>query len=213
MEAHPPENVHSPDADAKEIPPLATRPLLDNIEQTERTLRRRSDFDANKTAILEAMTRVQSKLEMVKQRKLDTLLCTRPAHARHSRRKRKRTRHAPAAPTSASGPLTTNTVVNLSGVSLSEAELSLLSKGLSLCPTPPTLDTFQMEIDLEDLYRRLRLKEFFYDSESDGESPQPQPDPFKPRKKRWTPAKNRVPALEAYIQAIGDGVQAAPPKR
>ena len=68
-----------------------------------------------------------------------------------------------------------------------------------------------MEMDLEDFYRRLCLKEFFYDSDSDEECPQP--EPFKPKKKRWTPPKNRVLALEAYIQAIQEGTQITPPRR
>ena len=40
------------------------------------------------------------------------------------------------------------TVVNLSNTNLSDAEISLLSKGLSFCPTPPRLDTTQIGDDL-----------------------------------------------------------------
>lgn len=48
--------------------------------------------------------------------------------------------------------------------------------------------------------------EFFYDSEeSDGE--EYQPNPFRRRKKRWTPPKNREPALESYIQAFNEGMK------
>ena len=35
-----------------------------------------------------------------------------------------------------------------------------------------------------------------------------QPEPFNPRRRRWSPVKNREPALEAYIQAVSEGVQA-----
>ena len=41
---------------------------LYNIEQAERTLLRRSNFDTNKMAILGAMTRMQSELELRKKR-------------------------------------------------------------------------------------------------------------------------------------------------
>jgi len=41
-----------------------------------------------------------------------------------------------------------STVVNLSGVPLSTAQTSLLSKGLSFCPTPPRLQTVQLENEL-----------------------------------------------------------------
>ena len=59
---------------------------------------------------------------------------------------------------------------------------------------------------MEDFYRRLRLKEFFYDSEeSDGE--EYQPNPFRRRKKHWSPPKNREPALESYIQILNEGVK------
>ena len=99
-----------------------------------------------------------------------------------------------------------HTVVNLSEIQLSPAEVTLLSKGLSFCPTPPQLDTFQLQNDLEDFYRRLRLREFFYDSEeSDGE--EYQSNPFRRRKKRWTPPKNREPALESYIQVLNESVK------
>ena len=59
--------------------------------------------------------------------------------------------------------------------------------------------------------RHLRLKEFFYDSEeSDGE--EYQPNPFRRRKKCWTPTKNREPALESYIQALNKCEGVAPPE-
>ena len=94
-----------------------------------------------------------------------------------------------------------NTVINLSGVPLSEAESSLLDKGLSFCPTPPHMNTFQLQYDLTMFYRRLRLREYFYDEESLVNDRDTQHNPFRLRNKRWMPAKNREPALEAYIQA------------
>ena len=183
--------------------------LHGEIEKRERSLRRRSDFSTTKAAISVTITRAREELEERKQRKLDRLFRSRPPHVRRSRRKRK-TRHAPTTATPSVQP-DRNTVVNLSNVPLSEAEESLLSRGLSFCPTPPKLDDFSLENDLEDFYRRLRLREYFHNSDSEEENPQPKP--FKPKNRRWTPAKNREAALEAYIQAVGEKVHERPPQR
>ena len=51
--------------------------------------------------------------------------------------------------------------VNLSKYQPSQAEISVLSKGLNFCPTNK-LDQIQLCGDLETFFRRLRLKEFFH---------------------------------------------------
>ena len=38
-----------------------------------------------------------------------------------------------------------NTVVNISNVPLSDSEISLLSRGLSFCPKPSSIDIFQIK--------------------------------------------------------------------
>ena len=93
----------------------------------------------------------------------------------------------------------TNTVVNLSSSSLTDAEHTLLSKGLNFCPTPPKVDQVMLSQDLTEYYRRLRLTEFFFDSGSSKE------EPFRV-KSTWVPPKNRVPALETYVQAVSSQV-------
>ncbi|CAJ0923305.1 unnamed protein product [Ranitomeya imitator] len=55
---------------------------------------------------------------------------------------------------------TSNLVINISGYTLSPAELDILQKGLSFCPTP-IWDSFQLERDLQRLYRLVRLKTHF----------------------------------------------------
>ena len=99
-----------------------------------------------------------------------------------------------------------STVVNISDVQLSPTEVTLLSKGVTFCPTPPKLDTFQLQNDLDNFHRRLRLKEFFYDSEDSDEEAY-QPTPFRQKKRKWTPPKNREPALESYIQTVTENVK------
>ncbi|CAJ0954330.1 unnamed protein product [Ranitomeya imitator] len=60
-------------------------------------------------------------------------------------------------------PLTGETpdlVINISDYLLSPAELTVLQKGLSFCPTP-AWDSFQLEKDLERFFRTVRLKTHF----------------------------------------------------
>ena len=50
------------------------------------------------------------------------------------------------------------TVINLSNVQLSEAEIKLLSRGLTFVPTPQCINWSEIQADIEDFARRLRLK-------------------------------------------------------
>ncbi len=52
-------------------------------------------------------------------------------------------------------------VVNLSSKTLPPEAISLLDKGLSFCPTPRNLDTEKLTLELNEFYRRVRLREFF----------------------------------------------------
>ena len=54
-----------------------------------------------------------------------------------------------------------DTVINLSNVQLSEAEIKLLSRGLTFVPTPQRINWSEIQADIDDFARRLRLKEFF----------------------------------------------------
>ena len=56
--------------------------------------------------------------------------------------------------------------MNLSHRTLSEVEISLLSKGLKFSPTPTDLGKAQLKADLDVFKRRMRLRWFFRDSES-----------------------------------------------
>ena len=64
-------------------------------------------------------------------------------------------------------PETPNTVVNLSGVALGEAEINLLSTGLSFCPTPRQMKKEEILDDVEKFFRQLRVKEFFQEEEEE----------------------------------------------
>ena len=58
----------------------------------------------------------------------------------------------------------TSIVVNLSGVALSDDEISLLSKGLTFCPVSRHINEMVLD-DLESYFRCLHLKEFFADQD------------------------------------------------
>jgi hypothetical protein len=52
-------------------------------------------------------------------------------------------------------------VVNLSSKPLNSAESSLLFKGLNFCLNPPKINVRELDEDLDQFARRLRIKEYF----------------------------------------------------
>ena len=66
-------------------------------------------------------------------------------------------------------PEDTTLLVNLSEEDLSMEEKTLLSKGLTFCPTPTQLDENQFLDDLKSFFRLLRLKELFLDPREEEE--------------------------------------------
>ena len=97
--------------------------------------------------------------------------------------------------------VTTNTVVNLSSVELSDSDKKLLSKGLNFCPRPKTYNVFEVEKDLDAFARRLRLKEMFADSHNtDSATPTEEQLKFRPKSSFNPPEQSHT--LEAFITAI-----------
>ena len=103
-----------------------------------------------------------------------------------------------------------NYVVNLSSVDLSEAEIKLLSKGLSFCPTPRKVDWIELRADAEDFSCRLRLKEYFHGCESSQYISDP--NPFK-KKSTWTPNKDRDLGLELFVQLLKNDILNSKPSK
>ena len=101
-------------------------------------------------------------------------------------------------------------MVNLSTVDLSEAEVKLLSKGLSFCPTPQKIDWIELKADVEDFSPRLRLKEYFHGRESSNYVSDP--NPFK-KKNSWTPNKDRDLGLELFIQLLKSDILNTKPSK
>ena len=92
------------------------------------------------------------------------------------------------------GKFVSKNVVNLSNRELTEAEVSVLSKGLKFCPTAREINRAKVKEDLEQFGRRLRLKWFFRDEEKDFST-----NPF--RKKSSFNPKHDV-AIEMYLSVI-----------
>ena len=91
-------------------------------------------------------------------------------------------------------------VVNLSKRHLTEAEISLLSKGLKFCPTPERIDVYNVRKDIRDYIRRIRLREYFYcEDDVDGDFSEM---PALRTKSTWCPERNREMAIEAYVEAL-----------
>ena len=86
-------------------------------------------------------------------------------------------------------------VVNLSKRYLTEAEVSLLLKGLKFCPTPDRIEVYNVRKDIRDYIRRIRLREYFYcEDEVDGDFSEM---PAFRTKSTWCPERNREMVIEA----------------
>ena len=62
-----------------------------------------------------------------------------------------------------------NVFVNLSSKPLNLVESSLLSKGLNCCPNPPKLNVRELDEDLDQFARRLRIKEYVHSKKETSE--------------------------------------------
>ena len=76
------------------------------------------------------------------------------------------------------GFLEPENVVNLYNRKFSRAEISLLSKGLRFCPTPNSVDKWDIKEDLENSGRILRLKWHYRNDKQTFD-----PNPFRPKSK------------------------------
>ena len=89
-------------------------------------------------------------------------------------------------------------------VVLSDAEKSLLSKGLNFVPTTPLADAFQNETDLQQFFRRLLLKAFFHGKDNDNFDSSDDTSLFSKfhhKKSNFTPKASWFPVLEKYFRS------------
>ena len=92
------------------------------------------------------------------------------------------------------GKFVSKNVVNLSKKVLTEAEVSVLSKGLKFCPTAKEIDRAKIKEDLEKFGRRLRLKWYYRNEEQEFST-----NPFR-KKSSFNPKHDA--AIEVYLSVI-----------
>ena len=88
-------------------------------------------------------------------------------------------------------------VLNLSSVSLTPSQIQILSKGLKFTPTPQR-NLPEMEKDIKDFNRKLRLVEFFLENP---ELDTPDSSLVK-SKSNFCPPQNRNSTLESVIKFL-----------
>ena len=90
-------------------------------------------------------------------------------------------------------------VLNMSSKNLSAHEKEVLQFGIKFSPYPSTVNTFQCLKDMRAFNRRMRLREFFIDSEKCEEE-----EGWMKTKKAsaFTPPKNRETNLDSYLDIV-----------
>ena len=95
-----------------------------------------------------------------------------------------------------------NTVVTIpENLSLSDAEKSVLSKGLNIVPISKKLDEFSVKQDVEKFVRRVQLKAFFHDKEDDSNTSDKDIfETLQTRKSKWAPPEGQFASLDFFIK-------------
>ena len=91
-----------------------------------------------------------------------------------------------------------STVVTIpENISISDAEKSVLSKGLNYVPISKNLDEFSVKQDVEKFLRRVQLKAFFHDKEDDSNTSDKDIfETLQTRKSKWTPPEGQFASLD-----------------
>ena len=108
-----------------------------------------------------------------------------------------------------------NVVVNLSSKPLNSAESSLLSRGLNFCPNPPKINVRELDEDLDQFARRLRIKEYFHSKKETSEDLSTDESDIKevidiPRfvkKSNWISKPSKNTRLESVIDLIKSDIK------
>ena len=97
------------------------------------------------------------------------------------------------------GKFVSPNVVNLSKRNLSDAEISLLSKGLKFVPTPTILNKAKIKEELEVFGRKLRLMWYFRNDDRETIS-----NPFQ-KKSKFNPKRNDA-SIEIYLSRLEEEI-------
>ena len=167
--------------------------LVDNLLVSEikahenfSTMNLWTNFNHHRGCIVRDIEKLTAKHNKRKENKLSRLISNRKKRTWRCRTKKKTNNND-----------VKGTVINISNVALSRDEETLLSRGLSFCPRPSRIERFHLIDDIKQFSKRLRLREYFYDSDESNDNDHR--IPFR-RKSTWTPPPDREPALATYIQ-------------
>lgn len=101
------------------------------------------------------------------------------------------------------GSFVGSNVFNLSKRNLTEAEISVLLKGLDFCPVPIDFDKEQLKNAFADFARKLRSKWYFKDDVSDGFSEIPS---FRVKSGWQAPEESWGPYIEVFLSELLDDI-------
>ena len=96
-----------------------------------------------------------------------------------------------------------DTVINLSNVQLSQAEIKLLSRGLTFVPTPQRINWPEVQADINEFARRESLADNDITTDADNH-------PFR-CKGSWTPPCGREPALDSFTNSVQQDLMLSQP--
>ena len=131
-----------------------------------------------------------------------------PPTTKKPRKRRFRRRQHPKDPRQ---EIIEDNVVNLSSTTLTTAQSRLLSLGEKFCPVPLSLDSRKLSNDVKEGCRRMRLKEYFFDSDYEDAEEEDVPKFYKPS--GWMPPAGRDQALDAYCDTLQTRVEAYRPTK
>ena len=91
----------------------------------------------------------------------------------------------------------------------------MLSKGLNFCPNPPKINVRELDEDLDQFARRLRIKEYFHSKKETSEDLSTDESDMKevidiPRfvkKSNWIPKPSKNTRLESVIDLIRSDIK------
>ena len=88
-------------------------------------------------------------------------------------------------------------------VTLDKDEEELLSKGMSFVPTSDKADIFKSLDDLENFYRKVRLKAFFSEIDEDDQesSSESEFNKYEEKMKKFTPKAGQFEGVDKYIES------------
>ena len=83
-------------------------------------------------------------------------------------------------------------------LSLSDSEVSVLSKDLNIVPVANKSDEFQVKKDAESYFRRIRLKGYFSNSSHSTSDDRDVFERIHPNKSNWVPPEGEFASLDLF---------------